>query len=214
MKICHQLVGHQHKASLANRDRRWRVFKSVKATGGLNYSCTIGPGSPASTITPFVRSTPRGQHTKKGQFTVVTPPAISSVAVAEAVLQNRKLNLKEKLVITWVAASANGIAAQTVTVDATSSAPSRPRRRQQVHLRDRRLEGRRSQLHDSFHRLDRRQRHEDGQVHRGQPPDGRRRDAAAGLAAMLTLANSTRRRRRVRRLESQLAARSKRSWPA
>jgi hypothetical protein len=75
-------------------------------------------------IVPF-DSGGAGLAGKTTAFTVSNRgPAISGVVVAEAgTTKNGKLEVGEKLRITWAASSASGIASQTMTVDGNSIAP-------------------------------------------------------------------------------------------
>jgi hypothetical protein len=92
---------------------------------GLYYSCTIGTLA-VGTHTYQITATDsfRKQYISIATFTVVTPPTpppptVSSVVVVETGPRNGVLEPNEPLEITWAAASASGIASQTVQIDDT-----------------------------------------------------------------------------------------------
>jgi hypothetical protein len=93
----------------------------------LYYSCTIGAYSAGSHAYTIKSTDSKGvSSASTAAFTVVSPPppTIASIVVAEAgTTKNGKLEVNEKLRITWAASSANAIASQTMTVDGKTITP-------------------------------------------------------------------------------------------
>ena len=95
--------------------------------GGMYYCGVFGPLTAGThTFTVQATDTQSVPGTYNGTFDVVAVagPTISSVVTAEATPQNGKLESNEKLVITWGAISANGIASQLLTVDGSAVSPT------------------------------------------------------------------------------------------
>jgi hypothetical protein len=89
--------------------------------GGRYYSCTIGKLTAGSHVYTITATDSRGvSSSSTGTIAVVAPPppSISNVVAAEAgASKNGTIEPGEKVVITWAATSASGIASQTMTVD-------------------------------------------------------------------------------------------------
>jgi hypothetical protein len=105
-----------------------RQFKPIGGPyGGLYYSCTIGTWTTGTHAYTIKTTDAKGASSvSTGTFKILgpTPPNITGVVVAEAAApKNGKFEPGEKLKLTWAAASASGIASQTVTIDGKAIKP-------------------------------------------------------------------------------------------